>query len=228
MYGFHGYSHQVEKDAYRAIKENYSMEELSEWLKDRDSFEEHLFDEFWIDDSVTGNASGSYTFSRSDALDNVSSDFDTVVEACKEFCVDASTIAEKFLAEDWEYFDVTARCYVLGNAISEALDDIEKEVEEWEEEQPKERDITEEELTELREEIKLGSLFVDDYRNSLGVDASAACDFFEGYCEYLKELMEADGITDGEFWDRVEEYDNDDNLIAWLYSFDEVPLKIVE
>ena len=53
---------------------------------------------------------------------------DTVTEALREFCVDAETIAEKFLEEDWEYFDVAARCYILGAAISEALDEIEEEV----------------------------------------------------------------------------------------------------
>lgn len=51
-------------------------------------------------------------------------DMETVAEALREFCVDAATIGEKFLAEDWEYLDVTARCYVLGQAISEALDDL--------------------------------------------------------------------------------------------------------
>lgn len=135
MYAITGYYAQVRDDAYDAIKENFSMEELAEKMEDRDSFEQELYDSLWIDDSVTGNASGSYTFSRSDALDNVSSDFDTVVEACKEFGVDDSTIAEKFLAEDWEYFDVTARCYVLGNAISEALDNLQYDVDEWKEEQ---------------------------------------------------------------------------------------------
>ena len=55
------------------------------------------------------------------------------IEAVKEFCVESETIAEKFLSEDWEYFDVTIRCYLLGQAISEALDEIEEELEAEEE-----------------------------------------------------------------------------------------------
>ena len=43
----------------------------------------------------------------------------------REFCVEADTIAKKFLESDWEYFDVTARCYVLSMGISEVLDEIE-------------------------------------------------------------------------------------------------------
>lgn len=47
------------------------------------------------------------------------------IEALKEFCVESETIAEKFLKEDWEYFDVTIRCNLLGCAISEVLEEIE-------------------------------------------------------------------------------------------------------
>ena len=109
------------------IQENYTKEEISEKLEDRDKFSEELYDDCWIADEVTGNGSGSYTFSRSEAKENVLSDIDTVREALQEFCVEADTIAKKFLDEDWEYFDVTARCYVLAQAIEEALDAIETE-----------------------------------------------------------------------------------------------------
>lgn len=106
------------------ISENYTPDELAEKLSDRDSFEESLNDELWIADSVTGNGSGSYTFSRNMAKHNVMADTETVLEALREFCVEAETIADKFLSEDWEYFDVTARCYVLGQAINAALDKL--------------------------------------------------------------------------------------------------------
>lgn len=57
-----------------------------------------------------------------------------LAEACKEFGVNNETVGEKFLNEDWEYFDVTIRCYLLGWAISEALDEIEDDLEFAEEE----------------------------------------------------------------------------------------------
>ena len=43
---------------------------------------------------------------------------------CDEFGTSASDIGEKFLDEDWEYFDVSIRCYLLGQAISEVLDEL--------------------------------------------------------------------------------------------------------
>ena len=110
-----------------AIKSDYSIEEIMEKMEDRDSFEEELNDLLWTDDSVTGNGSGSYTFDRAKAQEYVMADIETVQEALREFCVEADTIAKKFLESDWEYFDVTARCYVLSMGISEVLDEIEKE-----------------------------------------------------------------------------------------------------
>lgn len=92
---------------------------------DRDELEEMLNDNLWAEDSVTGNASGSYTFCRETAKTYVTENMDECIEALKEFCVDSETIAEKFLSEDWEYFDVTIRCYLLGQAISEVLDELE-------------------------------------------------------------------------------------------------------
>ena len=118
------YNEAVKADVMEYIKENYSAEELAEKLSDKDSFSEELNDTLWTDDSVTGNTSGSYTFNTWKAKEYVFDDTETVQEALREFCVDAETVAEKFLDEDWEYFDVTARCYVLSGAIYEALEEI--------------------------------------------------------------------------------------------------------
>jgi hypothetical protein len=95
---------------------------------DRDELEEHLNDVLFAEDSVTGNASGSYTFNRITARDYVTDNTDLCKEALADFCVPAEIIGEKFLSEDWEYFDVTIRCYLLGSAISEVLDEIEDEL----------------------------------------------------------------------------------------------------
>ena len=97
--------------------------------ENREALSKFLNDELWLCDNVTGNASGSYTFNAYKAKEFIFSDPDTVSEALREFCVDAETIAEKFLSQDWEYFDVTARCYVLSQAIENALDSIENELE---------------------------------------------------------------------------------------------------
>lgn len=118
------YNEAVKADVMEYIRDNYTAEEIAEKLEDKDGFAEELNDELWIADSVTGNGRGSYTFSNYKAKEYVFADTDTVQEALKEFCTEAETIAEKFLSEDWEYFDVTARCYCLSGAIYEALEEI--------------------------------------------------------------------------------------------------------
>lgn len=100
---------------------------LSEWAGDRDGLEEKLNDDLWTCDSVTGNASGSYTFNRVQAQIYVLDGMDELQEAVNEFGIDSETIGEKFLESDWEYFDVTIRCYLLGQAIAAVLDDLEED-----------------------------------------------------------------------------------------------------
>lgn len=106
--------------------------DVNEWIcnatqvlpVDRDELEEFLNDELWACDEVTGNGSGSYTFNSAKAKEYVEADAETVREALKEFCVEPERIAEAFLDGDYEYLDVTARCYVLGQAIADVLDDL--------------------------------------------------------------------------------------------------------
>ena len=102
--------------------------------KNREALSEFLNDELWVCDSVTGNASGSYTFNTYKAKEFIFADPDTVSESLREFCVDATTVAEKFLNQDWEYFDVTIRCHLLGQCIAAVLDDLSDELEEIDEE----------------------------------------------------------------------------------------------
>lgn len=110
----------------------------------RDEAEQSLNDKLWTADSVTGNGSGSYTFNRYTAKEYVQDGGEEYLrEALREFCVDADTIAEKFLDADWEYFDVTIRCYLLGQALDEVLDELEEEGF-FEEENEEEEEETEE------------------------------------------------------------------------------------
>ena len=101
---------------------------LTEWKGRRDDLEARLNDDLWINDSVTGNGSGSYTFSRAAAREYVLDNIDDLLHACEDFCIDAATVGQKFLEEDWEYFDVTIRCWWLGQVISSVLDDLEDEL----------------------------------------------------------------------------------------------------
>lgn len=106
------------------IKENYSDEELTKALENREEFEEELNDSLWVEDSVTGNASGSYTFNRARAAEYVGDNLDILTEVCAEFGITAEKVGEKFLESDFEYFDVTIRCGLLGECISTVLDEL--------------------------------------------------------------------------------------------------------
>lgn len=96
-----------------------------------EDFAEWLNDTLWIEDSVTGNASGSYTFNSYEAKEKVFADMETVTEALKEFCCGRSEeVADAFLNERWEFLDVTARCYVLGECIADYISDNEDAINE--------------------------------------------------------------------------------------------------
>jgi hypothetical protein len=123
MYNY--YEH-VRADVLDAIRENYTPEEIRENLEDRDDFAEKLNDDLWIDDSVTGNASGSYYCNAYRAEEAIAHNLDLLVEALAEFGSDGIDALEKGA----EWCDVTIRCYVLGAAIEEALDELEQENEE--------------------------------------------------------------------------------------------------
>ena len=64
----YSYREAVKSDVREWMEENYiQWQDLTEGVAD-----EYVYDACWVSDSVTGNASGSYTFSRSEARDNFS------------------------------------------------------------------------------------------------------------------------------------------------------------
>lgn len=99
---------------------------LIEKSNDFEEFKNNCYDEFFISDVITGNASGSYTFNAMQAKEYVEGNIDELKEALAMFCVEAETVGDHFLNGDYEYFDVTIRCYLL----SEVLSSMEEELEE--------------------------------------------------------------------------------------------------
>lgn len=99
---------------------------LADWTEDREGLEQQLNNDLWTEDSITGNGSGSYTFDRVQASLYVLDNMDLLQEAFDEFATDPATVGDKFLSEDWEYFDITIRCYLLGSVISDVLDEMEE------------------------------------------------------------------------------------------------------
>ena len=112
------YLEQVTSDAKEAILENMEYWDFT----DRDELERAAYDEFWTDDSVTGNASGSYYCNAWKAEEALCHNWDLLADAIEEFDGDTD-----ILRQGAEACDVTIRCYLLGQAISNALDELEEE-----------------------------------------------------------------------------------------------------
>lgn len=104
---------------YEAVKEDIinALEETEE--RDYDK----LFDQLWIDDSVTGNTSGSYYCNAWKAEEAICHNLDLLGEALQEFCCGPEYLMEKGA----EAADVTIRCYILGSCLGEVLEELEDE-----------------------------------------------------------------------------------------------------
>lgn len=98
---------------------------FSDWTENRDGLEEDLYETLWTEDSVTGNGSGSYTFNTWKAEENLSHNWDEIETVATEFgCEPIISDGYEYGAEWW---DVSIRCYYLGQAIAEVLDEYETE-----------------------------------------------------------------------------------------------------
>ena len=117
------YPKKIREDIRQYIEENIDISAYED-LKD---LEEVLNDELWTTDSVTGNASGSYTFNRWTAQEYVIDNLDTLQEATEEFGIGTDEIGKKFLSGDFEFFDVLIRCYLLPGCIAEVIAELEQE-----------------------------------------------------------------------------------------------------
>lgn len=81
--------------------------------------------------------------------------------------------------------------------------------------------LTKDQLWSLRREIVLNSIYINDYRNSFGIDERVCCDYFEGYIDYLSEFMREDPDYGRiEFSSLLDRYDTPENLYAWDMCID--------
>ena len=111
---------------YEDVKE-YLEENM--YLFDRfprnDDLISYLNDELWDDDYVTGNGgNGCYTKTTDEAQGYVLDDSETVKAALHEFSVPADEVIDHFFDNEWDFFDVSARCYVLNRAITACVGDL--------------------------------------------------------------------------------------------------------
>lgn len=111
-------------DYLESVKEDvkeYIKNEIEGKVEEIDQNE--LYDILFLEDSVTGNASGSYTFCTYQAEENLCHNLDLLKEALEEFGETVSEAIEKGA----EYCDVTIRCYLLSQAIDEAIEELKEE-----------------------------------------------------------------------------------------------------
>ena len=115
------YREAMADDIKNAIEDNGEFWSLAEMTAEEAV--ELLTDNLWINDAVTGNGSGSYTFNRALAKEYVLDNMELCVEAFKEFCA-VEQFAEKIANEDWEFLDVTIRCYLLPEMVESVVNEM--------------------------------------------------------------------------------------------------------
>lgn len=113
------YREAMTEDVKEWIKENI---DLTEWTEDREGLEQQLNNDLWTEDSITGNASGSYYCNSYKAEESIAHNWDLLNEALDEFEQNNINVIEK--GAEWAY--VTIRCSLLGSVISDVLDEMEE------------------------------------------------------------------------------------------------------
>lgn len=108
------YFESIKDDVKDYIKNNIDLKEY-----EREELEQKLNDDLFYKDSVTGNGSGSYTFCTYKAEENLCHNMDLLRDAADYFGQDIGDL----IKQGAEACDVTIRCYLLPQAISEVLDE---------------------------------------------------------------------------------------------------------
>lgn len=115
----YNYKEAVKDDVKQYIEEeiNYQDYESVEELK------EHLNNTLWAEDNVTGNGSGTYTFNSWEAEEYLAHNLYLLSQAMSHYGINANEALEKGA----EHCDVIIRCYVLSDAIEDAINELEIE-----------------------------------------------------------------------------------------------------
>ena len=117
------YREVVKSDVLNWMDENHEPGASRELEFDYDT----VYEGCWVDDSVTGNASGSYTFSRWTARDNFFNDGasdDYISSMIEEGFISAKEVGECIAESNWEKLDVCIRCWLLGEVVQEVIDEM--------------------------------------------------------------------------------------------------------
>lgn len=115
----YNYFEAVSNDIRDYINEN----DIKVTSDNKDDLYQQLNDDLFVSDCVTGNASGSYTFSTWQAEENLCHNLSLLGEALNEFGCDASYLQDNGA----EACDVTIRCYLLSQCLTQVLDELEED-----------------------------------------------------------------------------------------------------
>ena len=115
----YNYFEAVKEDVKSYIENEIDIKKALSEAGDIDNLKDNLYDDLFCNDSVTGNASGSYTFNTWQAEENLCHNMDLLKEALEEF-----GCGIEYLEKGAEACDVTIRCYLLSSAISEVIDGL--------------------------------------------------------------------------------------------------------
>ena len=119
----YNYREVVKSDVLNWMDEHHEAGASRELEFDYDT----VYDGCWVDDSVTGNASGSYTFSRWQARENFFNDDDSddyIQSMIEEGFISAKEVGECIADSNWEKLDVFIRCWLLGGVVQEVIDEM--------------------------------------------------------------------------------------------------------
>lgn len=93
---------------------------------DRESLIDWIYDEAFTEDSITGNGYSWYDTEKK-CSEYISNNFELLYEAAREYCIDddINILIEQYKNKTLaRYFDCTIRCYLLGECIEVALEEL--------------------------------------------------------------------------------------------------------
>lgn len=116
---YNDYYKQVKNDAIATIDEQF---DCGYW--DGDTEWDAVYDNLFVDDSVTGNGSGSYFFNAAKAREAVADAIwdEKILNALSEIGISGNRIAQYLRDNDAESLDVCIRYAMLGEVYGEIED----------------------------------------------------------------------------------------------------------
>ena len=114
------------EEVLQAVKEAAEDSYTPEMLEpvDLDDYAEKLNQALWVDDGVTGNASGSYFCNAYKAEEALAGNWGLAAEALEEFGCDSINPFERGA----EWVDCFIRCYLLNQCIADYIEQHEDDL----------------------------------------------------------------------------------------------------